>query len=150
MESRGSNTIGAPILDTDDLARLISQVDMVYHLAAAVGVKYVLENPVTALETNTRGTHNVLKLAQRLGNKKVIITSSSEVYGKSDKLPFQEDDDSVIGPTSIRRWGYACSKALDEFLALAYHREKGLPVVVLRLFNTVGPRQAGGYGHGAP
>ena len=134
------------ILDTDDLARLISQVDMVYHLAAAVGVKYVLENPVTALETNTRGTHNVLKLAQRLGNKKVIITSSSEVYGKSDKLPFQEDDDSVIGPTSIRRWGYACSKALDEFLALAYHREKGLPVVVLRLFNTVGPRQAGGYG----
>ena len=134
------------ILDTEDLATLISKVDTVYHLAAAVGVRYVLENPVTALETNTRGTENVLNLAQRLGNKKVILTSSSEVYGKSDKLPFKEDDDSVIGSTSIRRWGYACSKALDEFLALAYHREKGLPVVVLRLFNTVGPRQSGGYG----
>ena len=134
------------ILDTDQLAAIISKVDIVYHLAAAVGVKYVLDNPVTALETNTAGTENVLKLAQRLGNKKVIITSSSEVYGKSDKLPFQENDDTVIGPTSVRRWGYACSKALDEFLALAYHREKALPVVVLRLFNTVGPRQTPGYG----
>ena len=134
------------VLDPDELAAVISKVDIIYHLAAAVGVKYVLDNPVIALETNTAGTNNVLKLAQKLGNKKVIITSSSEVYGKSDKLPFQENDDTVIGPTSVRRWGYACSKALDEFLALAYHREKGLPVVVLRLFNTVGPRQTPAYG----
>ena len=101
---------------------------------------------MAALETNGKGTAAILGLAERHGNKKVIFASSSEVYGKLAKVPFREDDDSVLGPTSVTRWGYACSKAFDEFLALAYNREKGLPVVALRFFNTVGPRQTGRYG----
>ena len=138
------------VLDMQALSSLIEQSDHVYHLAAAVGVGYVLEHPVAALETNTRGTENVLRLAAGFSNdqskKKVILASSSEVYGKSAKVPFREDDDFIIGHPSVSRWGYACAKALDEFLGLAYHREKELPVVVLRFFNTVGPRQTGRYG----
>ena len=134
------------ILEPSDLGGLIEQADHIYHLAAAVGVKYVLEHPVASLETNARGTENVLRLAEQHGKKKVILASSSEVYGKTSRVPFREDDDAVLGPTSVSRWGYSCSKAFDEFLALAYHHEKGLPVVVLRFFNTVGPRQKGHYG----
>ena len=141
---------GSVLDDVQVLSRLIEHSDHIYHLAAAVGVRYVLEHPVAALETNTRGTENVLRLAAQFSNdrskKKVILASSSEVYGKSAKVPFREEDDFVIGPTSVSRWGYACAKALGEFLGLAYHRDKGLSVVILRLFNTVGPRQTGRYG----
>ena len=133
-------------LDSASLPSVIEWADLVYHLAAAVGVKHVLEHPVAALQTNTQGTENVLNLAESHGKKKVILASSSEVYGKTCIVPFREDSDSVLGPTSVRRWGYSCSKAFDEFLALAYGWEKGLPVVILRLFNTVGPRQTGRYG----
>ena len=134
------------ILDTTALSKLIGESDIIYHLAAAVGVRYVLEHPIAALETNCHGTESVLRLAEQHGKKKVVLASSSEVYGKATKIPFQEDDDPVLGPTSVSRWGYACAKALDEFMALAYCREKGLPVVVLRYFNTVGPRQKERYG----
>ena len=137
---------GGSILDASKLSGLIEQADRIYHFAAAVGVKYVLEHSISALETNARGTGNVLRLAEEHGKKQVVLASSSEVYGKLAKVPFREDDDSLLGPTSISRWGYACSKALDEFLGLAYYRERGLPVVALRLFNTVGPRQQGHYG----
>ena len=134
------------ILDLDILEPLVAEADIVYHMAAAVGVKLIMEELTTTLENNVRGTENVIHLAQILGNKKVIIASSSEVYGKSPTVPWSEDDDILLGPTSFGRWGYACSKMLDEFLALAYYKEKGTPVVVLRLFNTVGPRQSGQYG----
>ena len=134
------------ILEPSCLSLLIEKADVAYHLAAAVGVRYVLEHPVAALETNSRGTENVLRLAEVHGKTKVVLASSSEVYGKLSKVPFHEDDDAVLGPTSVSRWGYSCTKTLDEFLALAYHHEKGLPVVVLRFFNTVGPGQTGRYG----
>jgi UDP-glucose 4-epimerase len=126
-------------------AELIDRVDVVFHLAAAVGVKLIVESPVNTIETNVHGTEMVLKLANKK-KKKVVIASTSEVYGKSNVVPFREDADLVLGPTSKGRWSYACSKAIDEFLALAYHKEKRLPVVVARLFNTVGPRQTGRYG----
>jgi UDP-glucose 4-epimerase len=126
-------------------AELIDRVDVVFHLAAAVGVRLIVESPVNTIETNVHGTEMVLKLANKK-KKKVIVASTSEVYGKSDVVPFREDADLVLGPTSKGRWSYACSKAIDEFLALAYHKEKRLPVVVVRLFNTVGPRQTGRYG----
>ena len=134
------------VLESSTLAPLISGADTIYHLAAAVGVKHILEHAITTLETNVRGTENVLSLANQLGTKKVVIASTSEVYGKSSKIPFQEDDDSILGSTSTARWAYACSKAMDEFLALAYNKERDLPVVILRFFNTVGPRQMGRYG----
>ena len=146
LENPGFSFLQGSILESCELAKLVEQVDIIYHLAAAVGVRYVLEQPVAALETNGKGTAAILGLAERHGNKKVIFASSSEVYGKLAKVPFREDDDSVLGPTSVTRWGYACSKAFDEFLAPAYNREKGLPVVALRFFNTVGPRQTGRYG----
>src|SRR5439155_8628105 len=122
------------------LAELVDECDVVYHLAAAVGVKLIVESPVRTIETNVSGTEVVLELANKK-KKKVFIASTSEVYGKASKVPFSEDDDLVIGPTVKGRWAYACSKALDEFLAIAYWNEKRLPVVVVRLFNTVGPRQ---------
>lgn len=127
------------------MAELIDRCDIVFHLAAAVGVKLIVESPVNTIETNIYGTEVVLQLANKK-KKKVIITSTSEVYGKSEHVPFNEDDDMVLGPTKKARWSYACSKAIDEFLALAYNREKKLPVVIARLFNTVGPRQTGRYG----
>jgi UDP-glucose 4-epimerase len=126
-------------------AELVDRVDTVVHLAAAVGVRLIVESPVHTIETNVHGTETVLKLANKK-KKRVLVASTSEVYGKSTDFPFQEDADLVMGPTNKGRWSYACSKAIDEFLALAYYKEKKLPVVVVRLFNTVGPRQTGRYG----
>ena len=127
------------------LAEHIDRSDVVFHLAAAVGVKLIVEEPVRTIETNVNGTEVVLKHAAKKG-KLVVIASTSEVYGKSTAIPFQEDADLVLGATRQHRWAYACSKAIDEFLALAYHKERQLPVIVLRLFNTVGPGQSGRYG----
>jgi UDP-glucose 4-epimerase len=133
------------ILSTDILEPLVVQVDFIYHLAAAVGVELVVRSPVYTVEDNIRGTEIVLAAAakRKLG---FLITSTSEVYGKSDRDRFREDDDLLIGPPTFARWSYACSKLLDEFLALAYWREKKVQVFVARLFNTVGPRQTGRYG----
>ena len=127
------------------LAEMIDRCDVVYHLAAAVGVKLIVESPVNTIETNVHGTELVLKHANKK-RKKVLIASTSEVYGKSTRVPFREDHDLVLGPTSKGRWSYACSKAIDEFLAIAYWHERKLPVTIVRLFNTVGPRQTGRYG----
>jgi UDP-glucose 4-epimerase len=127
------------------LAELIDRADVVVHLAAAVGVKLIVERPVHTIETNVHGTEVVLKLANKK-KKLVLIASTSEVYGKSTTVPFREDADLVLGPTSKHRWAYACSKLIDEFLALAYWKERKLPVIIVRLFNTVGPRQSGQYG----
>jgi UDP-glucose 4-epimerase len=127
------------------LAELIDRSDVVFHLAAAVGVKLIVEQPVYTIETNVHGTEVVLKHANKK-KKLVVIASTSEVYGKSDDVPFREDSDLVLGPTPKHRWAYACSKAIDEFLALAYWKERKLPVIIVRLFNTVGPRQSGQYG----
>jgi len=126
-------------------AELVDMCDIVYHLAAAVGVRLIVESPVSTIETNIRGTDIVLSLAAKK-RKRVVITSTSEVYGKRNKVPFSEDDDLVMGPTNKGRWSYACSKAIDEFLAIAYWKEKRVPTVIVRLFNTVGPRQTGRYG----
>lgn len=127
------------------LTHLVDHCDAIFHLAAAVGVKLVVQHPVRAIETNLNGTEAVLQCASTK-KKTVLLTSSSEVYGKSSKAPFSETDDLVLGPTSKARWSYACSKAMDEFLILAYWKEKKLPVVITRLFNTVGPRQTDRYG----
>jgi UDP-glucose 4-epimerase len=127
------------------LAELIDRNDVVFHFAAAVGVKLIVEQPVHTIETNVHGTEVVLKHANKK-KKLVFIASTSEVYGKNLEVPFREDADLVMGPTVKHRWAYACSKALDEFLALAYWKERGLPVIIVRFFNTVGPRQTGQYG----
>ena len=127
------------------VAELIDRADVVFHLAAAVGVKLIVEAPVRTIETNVHGTEVVLTHASKKG-RLVVVFSTSEVYGKSIAVPFHEDADLVLGPTPKHRWAYACSKAIDEFLALAYYRERKLPVIVARLFNTVGPRQTGRYG----
>jgi UDP-glucose 4-epimerase len=127
------------------LAELIDRSDIVFHFAAAVGVKLIVEQPVHTIETNVHGTEIVLKHANKK-KKLVVIASTSEVYGKSNDVPFREDSDLVMGPTPKHRWAYACSKAIDEFLALAYWKEKKLPVIIVRFFNTVGPRQTGQYG----
>jgi UDP-glucose 4-epimerase len=136
-------------IDTVDneplLAELIDRSDVVFHFAAAVGVKLIVEQPVYTIETNVHGTEVVLKHANKK-KKLVVIASTSEVYGKSDDVPFREDSDLVMGPTPKHRWAYACSKAIDEFLALAYWKERKLPVIIVRFFNTVGPRQTGQYG----
>ena len=131
------------------LAELIDRCDTVVHLAAAVGVKLIVESPVRTIETNVHGTEVVLKIANKK-KKLVLIASTSEVYGKSVNVPFQEDADLVLGPTTKHRWAYACSKMIDEFLALAYWKERKLPVIIVRLFNTVGPRQTGQYGMVVP
>jgi UDP-glucose 4-epimerase len=133
------------IFDKPLLAELIDKAEVVFHLAAAVGVLNIVESPVRTIETNVGGSELVLELAAKK-KKRVLIASTSEVYGKSTKFPFSEEDDLVLGPTTKGRWSYACSKAIDEFLALAYHRERRLPVTIVRLFNTVGPRQTGRYG----
>jgi len=124
---------------------LVEQCDVVFHLAAAVGVQLIVDQPVRTIETNIHGTEVVLSVANKF-RKKILLASSSEVYGKSEKVPFREDDDTVLGSTRFSRWSYACSKAIDEFLGLAYHQQYELPVVVARFFNTVGPRQTGQYG----
>jgi len=124
---------------------LIERCDVIFHLAAAVGVQLIVDRPVHTIETNIHGTEVVLEIANKF-HRKVLIASTSEVYGKSEAVPFREDDDTVLGSTRFARWSYACSKAIDEFLALAYYEQYGLPVIVSRLFNTVGPRQTGQYG----
>jgi UDP-glucose 4-epimerase len=139
----------ADMLNAPLLAELVDDADAVFHLAAAVGVKLIVESPVRTIRTNVECTEMVLEAAAKKG-KKVLLTSTSEVYGKSADLPFREDGDLVMGATHRGRWSYACSKALDEFLAIAYWREKRLPTTVVRLFNTVGPRQTGRYGMVVP
>jgi UDP-glucose 4-epimerase len=141
--------IEGSVRDMDLMRETAEDVDCIYHLAAAVGVNLIIEKPVHTIETNIHGTEVVLSVANQLG-KKVLITSTSEVYGKNEKVPFNEDDDTVLGSTKFSRWSYACSKAIDEFLALAYHRQYGLKVVIVRLFNTIGPRQTGMYGMVVP
>jgi nucleoside-diphosphate-sugar epimerase len=133
------------VTDHHLMAELVDLCDAVYHLAAAVGVRLIVESPVKTIETNIRGTEVVLHHAAKK-RKRVLITSTSEVYGKRDRVPFSEDDDLVMGATDKGRWSYACSKAIDEFLAIAYWKEKKVPTVIARLFNTVGPRQTGRYG----
>jgi UDP-glucose 4-epimerase len=125
--------------------RLVSECDVIFHLAAAVGVQKIISQPIETIEINIGGTEVLLKTARRY-RKKVLIASTSEIYGKGVRFPFYEDDDRLMGPTTRSRWSYAASKAIDEFLALAYHKEVDLPVVIFRLFNTVGPRQTGQYG----
>ena len=133
------------ILDATTVEEMVRQVDFIYHLAAAVGVELVVRSPVHAIESNVWGSENVLAAASKRGVG-VLLTSTSEVYGKSNKAAFREEDDLFIGPSTQGRWSYACSKLLDEFLAIAYWREKKLPAFIVRLFNTVGPRQTGRYG----
>ena len=137
------------ILNAQVLDRLTSESDIIIHLAAAVGVKLIVEDPVQTINTNIMGTEAVLTTANRYGCK-VLIASTSEVYGKGVKVPFGEDDDCLIGSTTHSRWAYATSKAVDEFLGLAYHRQYGLPVIIMRFFNTIGPRQTGRYGMVVP
>ncbi len=129
--------------------RMVSQCDVIFHLAAAVGVELIVRDPVHVIETNILGSHAVLEAAARY-RKKILLVSTSEIYGKATKVPFSEDDDRVLGPTTKARWSYSDSKAIDEFLGLAYHRKVGLPVVICRLFNTTGPRQTGQYGMVVP
>jgi UDP-glucose 4-epimerase len=137
------------ILNKDALDKLVKKSDQIYHLAAAVGVKYIIDNPLLSLQTNIAGTENVLELANKY-KKKALVSSTSEIYGKNNNVPFKEEDDRLLGSTHITRWSYSASKAIDEFLALAYFREKKLPVVIVRCFNTVGPRQTGQYGMVVP
>ena len=128
------------------MERLIQRVDVIFHLAAAVGVKLIVEEPIKCITTNIMGTNLVLQLAYEMGKKKVLISSSSEVYGKNNVVPFKEGDDRIMGPTTKLRWSYATSKAVDEYLGLTYYSKKKLPVIIVRLFNTVGPKQTGRYG----
>ena len=135
----------ASVTDPAIVEACVMQVDAVFHLASAVGVRLVVDQPVRTIETIVGGTDTVLRSCARY-RRPVLLTSTSEVYGKSERFPFRENDDTVMGPTTTRRWAYACAKALDEFLALAHWQESRLPVVIARLFNTVGPRQTGRYG----
>lgn len=137
------------ILDERLMKELVEQCDEVYHLAAAVGVEYIINNPLQSLTTNIRGTEIVLEMAN-LGKQKIIIASTSEIYGKNGNKAFKEDDDRILGSTRINRWSYATTKAVDEFLALAYWKERRVPVVIVRFFNVIGPRQTGEYGMVVP
>lgn len=137
------------MLDRRVLAELVDEADGIFHLAAAVGVKLIVESPVRTIETNVKCTEMLLDVAEKK-RKTVLVVSTSEVYGKSTDVPFREDGDIVLGATTRGRWSYACSKAIDEFLAIAYWRERQLPTIVVRLFNTVGPRQTGRYGMVVP
>lgn len=143
-EPRFSYTIDS-VAEVSLIAELVDEADVVYHLAAAVGVQLIVDSPVRTLETNVHLTEIILSAASKK-HKPVLFTSTSEVYGKSVDLPFREDGDMTFGATDKGRWAYACSKAIDEFLAVAYYRERGLPTTIFRLFNTVGPRQTGNYG----
>ena len=138
------------VLDTALVERLVRETDVVFHLAAAVGVDWVLRHPLRSLETNIRGTEHVLRACAAAGDRRVLIASTSEVYGKNDKDALNEDDDRVLGSARLSRWFYASAKAIDEAFALAYWSERQLPVTVVRLFNTVGPRQTGRYGMVVP
>lgn len=137
------------ILNGNSLEGLVKEADVIYHLAAAVGVKYIMDRPLKSIQTNVRGTEIVLELADKY-SKPVLIASTSEVYGKNNKVPFKEEDDSIVGYTKLYRWSYACTKKLDEFLAFAYYQERKVPVVIVRLFNTCGQRQTGEYGMVVP
>jgi UDP-glucose 4-epimerase len=141
----GFSYLIADLSESAILEKAVEGADAIYHLAAAVGVRLIVDDPVHTIETNVDGTSKVLRLAARRGVP-ILVTSTSEVYGKSGQAEFSEDDDTLYGPTSRSRWSYAFSKAVDEFLALAYHDSMGLPAVIVRLFNTVGPRQVGHYG----
>lgn len=140
------------IMNESLMKDLIKDCDIICHMAAAVGVKYIIDNTLESIHTNVKGTEIILELANKYGKKKVLIASTSEIYGKDrpGKHKFEETDDRVLGPTTISRWSYSCTKALDEFLALAYYREKNLPMVIVRFFNTCGPRQTGRYGMVVP
>ena len=144
-DKKGFNYTIDTVINEPVTAEHVDRADVVVHLAAAVGVRLIVESPVHTIETNVHGTETVLKLANKK-KKRVLLASTSEVYGKSTAFPFREDADLVLGATNKGRWSYACSKAIDEFLGLAYYKEKKLPVTVVRLFNTVGPRQTGRYG----
>ena len=146
---RGFEFVTGDIRSTELMTLLIERSDVIYHLAAAVGVRLIAEDPVRTIETNIGGTEIVLNIANTFG-RKILLASSSEVYGKSEAVPFREEDDLVLGSTSLSRWAYACSKAIDEFLGLAFHRQYGLGVLIGRFFNTVGPRQTGQYGMVVP
>lgn len=145
MDKKRFSFVQDNVRNYEVMNNLIERCDVVYHLAAAVGVQLIVDEPVRTIETNIHGCEVVLENANKHG-KKVLIASSSEVYGKSEAVPFSEDDDTVLGSTQFSRWSYACSKAIDEFLAFAYSDQFNLPVVVVRIFNTVGPRQVGQYG----
>ena len=145
MDKKRFSFVQDNVRNYEVMNNLIERCDVVYHLAAAVGVQLIVDEPVRTIETNIHGCEVVLESANKHG-KKVLIASSSEVYGKSEAVPFSEDDDTVLGSTRFSRWSYACSKAIDEFLAFAYSDQFNLPVVVVRIFNTVGPRQVGQYG----
>jgi len=145
----GFDFVEANICNTEPTEALVEQCDVVFHLAAAVGVKLIADRPVHTIETNIDGTKTVLEACNKFG-KKILIASSSEVYGKNETIPFQEDNDIVLGSTRISRWSYACSKAMDEFLGLAFYQQYGLEVVIGRFFNTIGPRQTGQYGMVVP
>ena len=137
------------VRNVSTMTALVDRCEAIYHMAAAVGVQLIVEDPVRTIETNIHGTEVVLGLANKFG-RKVLIASTSEVYGKSTKVPFSEDDDTTLGSTRFTRWSYACSKMVDEFLAQAYHDQYGLPAVICRFFNTIGPRQTGQYGMVVP
>ena len=134
------------VITSRALPGLMKKADVVYHLVAAVGVELVVHDPIRTIETNVSGTSRILKLAGKSGGKRIFIASTSEVYGKSAAVPFHETDDLIIGPSTHSRWSYACSKLIDEFLLMAYHKSRNLPGTVTRFFNTVGPRQTGRYG----
>ncbi len=138
------------VLNESVVDRLTRDADVVLHLAAAVGVKYVLEHPLHSLRVNVRGTENVLEAADKHRCRRVVLFSTSEIYGKSPAVPFREDADRLLGPTTVHRWSYSVAKAIDENLALAYHEERDMPVVIVRAFNTCGPRQRGRYGMVVP
>ncbi len=145
----GFDFVEGDIRDAKLMESLARRCEVIFHLAAAVGVKLIADNPVHTIETNVDGTERVLEAANKFGTK-ILIASSSEVYGKSEAAPFREDDDIVLGSTSLPRWSYACSKAIDEFLGLAFYQQYGLGVVIARFFNTIGPRQTGRYGMVVP
>ena len=149
VRRQGFHFVIETIINEAVMDRLVSECDIIYHLAAAVGVELIVQDPVRVIETNIKGSEAVLRIGARY-RKKVMLASTSEVYGKTTNVPFGEDDDRVLGPTSRSRWSYACSKAMDEFLALAYAKQLALPVVIMRFFNTVGPRQTGRYGMVVP
>jgi UDP-glucose 4-epimerase len=148
-EYSGFEFVKGNIRDEEIMEPLVEHSDMIFHLAAAVGVKLIAEDPVLTIETNISGTEIVLDIANKF-SKKIFLASSSEVYGKSEAVPFREEDDIVLGSTSFSRWAYACSKAIDEFLGLAFYQQYGLSVVIGRFFNTIGPRQTGQYGMVVP
>jgi len=145
-ENPSFHFIQGTILHKNIFQKIIGHVDVIFHLAAAVGVKYIIDNPLGSIHTNVMGTENVLDYANSKKHIKVILASTSEVYGKNNNGALKENDDRILGSTHITRWSYSCSKALDEFMALAYNRKHHLPVVITRLFNTCGPRQSGTYG----